>query len=98
MKVTGIFGGDATKRQVRESVLIQKVPSNDLMNRRDEWRQVKLPRVELRLSQQPASGRVTRPLAPPSDVTATGGPGELAGTVRYDELQLGGNMFHYKVR
>ena len=50
MKVTGTFGGDATKRQVRESVLIQKVPSNDLMNRRDEWRQVKLPRVELRLS------------------------------------------------
>ena len=50
MKVTGTFGGDATKRQVRESVLIQKIPNNDLMNRRDEWRQVKLPRVELRLS------------------------------------------------
>ena len=50
MKVTGVFGGDATKRQVRESVLIQKVPEDELINRRDEWRQVKLPRVELRLS------------------------------------------------
>ena len=49
-KVTGVFGGDATKRQVRESVLIQKVPEDELINRRDEWRQVKLPRVELRLS------------------------------------------------
>ena len=50
MKVTGVFGGDVTKRQVRESVLIQKVPEDELINRRDEWRQVKLPRVELRLS------------------------------------------------
>ena len=50
MKVTGVFGGDATKRQVRESVLIQKIPENQLINRRDEWRQVKLPRVELRCS------------------------------------------------
>ena len=47
MKVTGVFGGDATKR---ESMLILKIPEDDLMNRRDEWRQVKLPRVELRLS------------------------------------------------
>ena len=50
MKVTGVFGGDATKRQERESVLIQKTPENQLINRRDEWRQVKLPRVELRWS------------------------------------------------
>ena len=50
MKVTGIFGGDATKRQVRESVLIQQTEEKDLINRRDEWRQVKLPRIELCLS------------------------------------------------
>ena len=47
MKVTGVFGGDATKRQVREAVVIQQTPMNELMNRRDEWRQVKLPRIEL---------------------------------------------------
>ena len=50
MKVTGVFGGDATKRQVRESVLIQQTPQTDLINRRDEWRQVKLPMVRLCLS------------------------------------------------
>ena len=44
MKVTGIFGGDATKRQLREAVLIQQ--TNNLINRQDEWRQVHLPRVE----------------------------------------------------
>ena len=32
MKVTGVFGGDATKRQVRESVLIQQIPKADLIN------------------------------------------------------------------
>ena len=50
MSVTGVFGGDATKRQVRESVLIQQTPTDTLINRRDEWRQVKLPRIELCLS------------------------------------------------
>ena len=33
MKVTGVFGGDATKRQVRESVLIQQTLEADLINR-----------------------------------------------------------------
>ena len=50
MKVTGVFGGDATKRQVQESVLIQQTKTEELINRRDEWRQVKLPRIELCLS------------------------------------------------
>ena len=47
MRVTGVYGGDATKRQVRESVLIQKIPEDGMINRRDEWRQIKLPRVAL---------------------------------------------------
>ena len=47
MKVTGVFGGDATKRQVREAVVIQQTPRSELMNRRDEWRQVILPHMEL---------------------------------------------------
>ena len=50
MKVTGVFGGDALKRQVRESVMIQQTPEEELLNRRDEWRQVKLPQVRLCLS------------------------------------------------
>ena len=50
MRVTGVFGGDATKRQVRESVLIQKMEEENLINRRDEWRQVKLPRILLSLA------------------------------------------------
>ena len=50
MRVTGVFGGDATKRQVRESVLIQKMEEENLINRRDEWRQVKLPRILLSLT------------------------------------------------
>ena len=50
MKVTGVFGGDATKRQVQESVLIQKMKQENLINRQDEWRQVKLPRIQLCLS------------------------------------------------
>ena len=47
MKVTGKFGGDALKRQLTESVLIQEGPSRDILNRRDEWRHIQLPRVTL---------------------------------------------------
>ena len=47
MKVTGVFGGDATKRQVRKAVMIQQTPRIELRNRRDEWRQVKLSHIEL---------------------------------------------------
>ena len=38
------------KRQVRESVTIQQTPEEDLLNRRDDWRQVKLALVRLCLS------------------------------------------------
>ena len=47
MKITGVFGGDATKRQIQESVLIQKTNKGHLINRQDEWRQVKLPRLQV---------------------------------------------------
>ena len=50
MRVTGVFEGDAAKRQVMESVLIQQTEEEKLINRRDEWRQVKLPRIMLSLS------------------------------------------------
>ena len=49
MKVTGVYGGDATKRQVAEAVTIQHAQGG-LLNRQDEWRQVKLPRINLSLS------------------------------------------------
>ena len=45
LKVTGVFGGDALKRQVRESVTIQLTPEEDFLNRRDEWRQYKMPQA-----------------------------------------------------
>ena len=45
MKVTGAYRGDALKRQITESIKIEK--SRHLLNRRDEWRQVKLPRLAL---------------------------------------------------
>ena len=48
MKVTGVFGGDATKRQVAEAVRIQH-SKGELIKRQDEWRQVKLLRIELNL-------------------------------------------------
>ena len=47
MKVTEVFGGDATKWQVRKAVVIQQTPGRELMNRRDEWRHVTLPHMEL---------------------------------------------------
>ena len=47
MTVTGVFGGDATKRQVAEATMIQHAQGPGLLNRRDERRQVNLPRVEL---------------------------------------------------
>jgi len=47
MKVTGTFQGDALKRQLSESVSIQETPPQMLLNRRDECRQVLLPRVGL---------------------------------------------------
>ena len=45
MKVTGVYGGDALKRQVSEAVMIRS--SSSQMNRQEEWRQVKLPRLNL---------------------------------------------------
>ena len=42
MKVTRIYGGDATKRQVTDAVTIQHVQGAGLLNRQDEWRQVNL--------------------------------------------------------
>ena len=47
MRVTGTFGGDALKRQISESVQIQRTETDLLMNRRDEWRQTILPRTSL---------------------------------------------------
>ena len=47
MRVTRKFGGDALKRQLTESVLIQEGPTEDILNRRDEWRHISLPRVAL---------------------------------------------------
>ena len=67
MRVTGVFGGDATKRQVRESVLIQQTEEEKLINRRDEWRQVKLPRILLSLSY--IAFREPGPLPAPDPVT-----------------------------
>ena len=52
MKVTGIYTGDATKRQIAEATQIRHTRSinANIMNRQDEWRQVKLPRIELCLT------------------------------------------------
>ena len=47
MRVTGKFGGDALKRQLTESVLIHEGPSSNILNKRDEWRHIQLPRVTL---------------------------------------------------
>ena len=47
MRVTGTFGGDALKRQIKESVLIMKEPAHRLLNRRDEWRHTALPRAAI---------------------------------------------------
>ena len=47
MQVTGTFGGDALKRQIKESVLISKEPTQRLLNRRDEWRHTALPRAAI---------------------------------------------------
>ena len=42
MKATCVFEGYATKRQVAEAIRIQ-CARGELINRQDEWRQVKLP-------------------------------------------------------
>ena len=47
MKVTGVYGGDATKRQIAEAVRIQNTPSPQLLNRKEEWRQFNLPHLEI---------------------------------------------------
>ena len=49
MKVTKVYIGDSTKRQVSEGVQFQHA-QGAVMNRQDEWRQVKLPRNQLSLS------------------------------------------------
>ena len=50
MKVTGVYGNDATKRQVAEAVQIHHARRGGILNRQDEWRQIKLPRINLSLS------------------------------------------------
>ena len=45
MEVTGIYGGDATMRQVSEAVKIKH--THGQMNRQEEWRQIRLPRLAL---------------------------------------------------
>ena len=47
MAVTGVYGGDATKRQVAEAIIIQHKQGPQLLNRRDGWRQVNLPHIDL---------------------------------------------------
>ena len=47
MKITGMYGGDATKRQVAEAIKIQHTQGSTLINRQDEWRQVRLPRIQM---------------------------------------------------
>ena len=47
MKITGIYQGDATKRQVAEAIKIQHTQGSTLINRQDEWRQVLLPRIQM---------------------------------------------------
>ena len=49
MKVTGMYGEDATKRQIAEAVTIQHNQGSALINRQDEWRQMKLPRIQMYL-------------------------------------------------
>ena len=46
MTVTGVYRGDATKRQVAEAIQMQRAQGPGLVNKRDERRQVNLPRVE----------------------------------------------------
>ena len=36
MKITGVYGGDATKRQVAEAVRIQHGQGPNILNKRDE--------------------------------------------------------------
>ena len=43
MKVTDIYGGDKTKRQVAEALKIERTPAP--MNRREEYSRCKLPRA-----------------------------------------------------
>ena len=50
MKVTMVYSGDATKRQVSEAVQSQHA-QGAVINRQDEWRHVKLPCIQLSLSQ-----------------------------------------------
>ena len=45
MRVTGVYGGDATKRLVSEAVKIKNTSGQ--MNRQEEWRQIRLPRLAL---------------------------------------------------
>lgn len=47
MKVTGIFGGDALKRQISEGVNIRTTPADKLLNRKDEWRHAILPQSQI---------------------------------------------------
>ena len=46
----GVYGGDATKRQVAEAVTIQHAQGAGLLNWQDEWQQVKLPHIELSIT------------------------------------------------
>ena len=45
MNVTGTFRDDAILRQVTESVIINKIDERMLINSKNEWNYVRIPRV-----------------------------------------------------
>ena len=45
MNVTGVFGDDAMLRQVTEAVLISRTQSSKLINNKNEWNHVSIPRA-----------------------------------------------------
>ena len=47
MRVTGIYGRDAMKRQIAESIAIEETEAKSLINTRSEWSKTKVPRAKV---------------------------------------------------
>ena len=47
MRITGRFGRDAMKRQIAESIAIEKTAPESLINTRSEWNKARVPRTKI---------------------------------------------------
>ena len=64
MNVTGVFRDDAILRQITEAVLINKAQPGQLINTKNEWNYIRIPRAIITEDREDVMFRVTPIIRP----------------------------------